>query len=85
MQHVPQAELEGWLKDDPELDFPAHKDDIVASLERRGAPEPVIRAARAIVPEVYENRTEAVAAMPMLEDEPQDATAAGRDGTRPTR
>jgi hypothetical protein len=83
MEHVPQAELDRWLKEDPDLDFPADKDAIVASLERRGAPEAAVRAARAIPPETYENRALAVAAMPSLEDEPQDATAAGRPGKRP--
>lgn len=62
-----------WLALDPELDFPATKDDILASLERRAAPDDVLASARAMAVETYESRALAVAAADV---EPVDEASA---------
>lgn len=41
-----------------EIDFPAHRDDIVRSAEQLDAPDGVVKALRAMPPVVYENKDE---------------------------
>jgi hypothetical protein len=40
------------------VDFPAHRDDLVRAAEREGAPEDVIKALRGMPPEEYTNKDE---------------------------
>jgi hypothetical protein len=44
-----------YLKD---VDFPAHRDDLVRAAEQAGAPEDVIKALRAMPPEEYGSKAE---------------------------
>lgn len=48
-------EVVQYLED---VDFPAHRDDLVRAAEQAGAPEDVIKALRAMPPEEYGNKAE---------------------------
>ena len=46
------------------VDYPAGKEELIRVAEAAGAPEKVIRALRAIPPEVYRNRQEVARSIP---------------------
>jgi hypothetical protein len=60
------------------LDFPAHRDELVREAEREGAPEDVIKALRAMPPEEYANKDEVMrsAHTPIAQDEDPSVKAA---------
>ncbi len=70
-----------------EVDFPADKDGLLAAATRHGCDEPTERALRSIQPEVYQNMSEVLAAVPLADDEHNAAqrSAAYREHTKPGR
>lgn len=57
MVMVTNDEVLQYLKS---LDFPIDKDEIVRQVEQQGAPEPVLKALRALPPLDYRNKNEVV-------------------------
>ena len=47
-----------------DVDYPAGKEELIRAAEVAGAPEEMIRALRAIPPEVYRNRREVARSIP---------------------
>ena len=47
-----------------DVDYPAGKEELIRAAEAAGAPEEVMRALRAIPPEVYRNREEVARSIP---------------------
>ena len=62
------------LRSIKDVDFPASKDDLLASAQRGGASEEVLRALRAVPPVDYANKDEVARSVPT--DEPRDAHTA---------
>lgn len=61
-----------------DVDYPAGKEELIRAAEAAGAPEEVIRALRAIPPEVYRNREEVARSIPGDPAEELDVTPAQR-------
>jgi hypothetical protein len=53
-----------------DADYPATKDDLLATAERKGADEQTIRALRSIPPVEYRNFMEVLASVPLLDEDP---------------
>jgi hypothetical protein len=66
-----------------DADFPATKDDLLATAQRNGADEQTLRALRSIPPVDYHNRGEVLASVP-LQDEAPEVTEALRAARRRT-
>lgn len=65
------------------LDFPIDKEEIVRQVEQQGAPEPVLKALRALPPLDYRNKNEVVrSADTDLAPEVDHAERAARDRWR---
>ena len=60
------------------VDYPAAKQELIRAAEAAGAPEEMIRALRAIPPEVYRNREEVARSIPGDPAEELDVTPAQR-------
>jgi hypothetical protein len=60
------------------VDYPAGKQELIRAAEVNGAPEELIRALRAIPPEVYRNREEVARSIPGDPAEELDVTPAQR-------
>jgi hypothetical protein len=63
------------------VDFPAGRDEIVAQVERSGAPEPVVKAPRGMQPADYRNKDEVLrsARTRIAEDVPGEKGVKARD------
>jgi hypothetical protein len=61
-----------------DVDYPAGKQELIRAAEVNGAPEELIRALRAIPPEVYRNREEVARSIPGDPAEELDVTPAQR-------
>ena len=53
-----------------DADYPATKEDLLATAERNGADEQTIRALRSIPPVEYRNFMEVLASVPLLDEDP---------------
>ncbi len=60
------------------VDYPAGKQELIRAAKAAGAPEELIRALRAIPPEVYRNREEVARSIPGDPAEELDVTPAQR-------
>jgi hypothetical protein len=79
MEHATRNDVDAWLAGEPTVDFPMTKDELVATAERVGAPEPVLRAVRAVPLGTYQRRDEVVDAADTGPEAPPDsATQAAR-------
>jgi Protein of unknown function (DUF2795) len=58
-----------------DADFPAMKDDLIATAQRAGADEETMRALRSIPPVDYHNRGEVMAALPVRDGAAEGSAA----------
>jgi uncharacterized Zn finger protein (UPF0148 family) len=61
-----------------DVDYPAGKEELIRAAEAAGTPEDVMRALRAIPPEVYRNRAEVARSIPADPAEELEVTPAQR-------
>jgi hypothetical protein len=55
-----------------DADYPATKDDLLATAQRNGADEETIRAIRSIPPVDYRSRDEVLRAVPLVTEPPEE-------------
>lgn len=48
-----------------DVDYPVSKDDLVAHVERAGAPEDVVRSVRALPLAIYDNDSQVLRSLPL--------------------
>lgn len=48
-----------------DVDYPVSKDDLVAHVERTGAPEDVVRSVRALPLAIYDNDSQVLRSLPL--------------------
>ena len=58
-----------------DADFPATKEDLLATAERNDADPDVLRALRSIPPVEYRNRAEVLMSVPLLDEPPEETEA----------
>jgi hypothetical protein len=58
-----------------DVDFPATKEDLLATAQRNGADEETLRALRSIPPVDYHNMREVFLSVPFADEPPEEAAA----------
>ena len=78
-----RTEVERWLQQASDAEFPATRDDIVVALEHAGAPEGVVAAVRVIPPNTYSEPDQVAAAADAVPHvDPDTASDAVQDRAR---